>query len=130
MQQIHRISMNITVNRERLLEKLKENRAKHAQIVKEAKEGYWAEVARRLIKLLEDIREENGPKPISFTAQPPKDYTGEYDTVITMLEYHTEETIQLTPDEARQLLEDRWDWMSAFLETNSAYSEAARALGG
>jgi len=133
MHQIHGISMNITVNRERLLEKLKENRARHVKIVQEANDNFYTEVARKLEAKLDAVRTAAtaGEKPrlIALSVQPPVDHTGEYDTVITMLEYHTGETIQLTPDEARNLLEDRWDWMRVFLETNAAYSKSARALG-
>lgn len=46
-----------------------------------------------------------------------------------MLKQHTGETVELSPDEYRHLVEDEWDWTKEFINTNYAYSRSTREFG-
>ena len=130
MHRVHGISMSIVANRLEVLDKLKKNRDAHRKIVEEAREGYFIESEKVLKAELRKLRKNKGAKfiHISVSLRPPVDHTAEYDTVITMLEYHESGTITLTADEVRQLIEDRWDWMDDFIGANSPYSQTAQAM--
>lgn len=119
------VNMNTTVNRLKLLERLKENRKKHSAIVEEAQAGYLVFAIKKANEALAALKEKKMVSLQSFTLQLPEDYTSAYDTVIQMLEWSTDEVITLGADEFRQLVEDRWDWREGFYARNAFYSQTA-----
>lgn len=118
------IKMRTRVNREKLLQTLEENKSRHAQIVQEAREGYLRKAQDALIKRIGQLRR-GELVSLTFTLQPPADYTEIYTNAIEMLRWNQSETVELEADEFRQLVRDEWDWMDSFLFSNSAYSRAA-----
>jgi hypothetical protein len=62
---------------------------------------------------------------LTFRLTPPQDHTKTYDTAIRMMELHTEETLVLTAQQVRNLIQDEWDWKQAWLTGNSRYSKLA-----
>ncbi len=116
--------MNPTVNKQQLLETLRKNRARHIEIVKEAKIGY-AETANRLLQ--ERLGMFNGGHlpDLRFDLVTPKDYTAEYDAVIAMLEWNKAEEIELSSGEFHVYVLDKWNWRGDFLHSNASYSGAA-----
>jgi len=116
--------MEIEADTAKVLAKLKENRAEHTAIVKEAKEGYLQKVEKALEKKLAQIRERNVIS-VQVALKPPQDHTDAYDVAIEMLEMHTQETITLDTDQVRCFMMDRWDWADGFYRANAAYSKMA-----
>jgi len=117
-------NMNVTAETKKVLEKLKENRAEHSAIVKEAREGYMDQAEAALQKRLVQLRE-GKLVSLHFSLQPPQDHSDVYDTAIGMVEAHTEETIVLGASQFRSLMMDEWDWTAGFLASNSGYSALA-----
>lgn len=111
-----------------LVTTLKANRAQHARLVKEAREGYVARAQEELVKKL-GLLKEGKIVALAFALKVPKDYTTVYDTTIGMLEMHTEPEIALTADEYRHLVEDNWDWTREFVGSNAAYSKSTQDYG-
>lgn len=138
----------ITVGRKKLLEKLKENREKHAAEYKLAVAGY-KEVA---LKKLSDAREKSRKeleknldivrgKINDFSAETateyrdflmlvsavqvelkvPRNYTDKYDAAIDMVDWDVNETLELSYSEFQCFVRDIWDWTDDFRFTNSAY---------
>ena len=132
MRQMYNIKMTTMANRLEVLEVLKKNLGEHSKIVEEAREGYFKEAEAALLKRLADLKAAGLKKVVSmhFSLQPPVDHSAEFKTIIGMLEMHSEDTIELTADEYRQLVENKWEWMDEFLASNSAYSATARHLSG
>lgn len=120
MKQMYGIKMEVVCNKADVLKKLKANRTDHVAAVKDAREGYLKAAEQALNDKKELIRS-GKVVAVHINLQLPLDHTAEYDTVIQMLEMHTEETIILSADEVRCLIEDKWDWMQAFLMTNQRY---------
>ena len=114
------IKMEVVCNKDDVLKKLKTNREEHVVAVKSAREGYLKVAQKALDKKMAAVKE-GKVVALHINLQLPLDHTAEYDTVIQMLEMHTEETITLSADEVRCLIEDRWEWMQQFLVTNQAY---------
>lgn len=129
MMRLNNVRMKTTVKKAELLEKLKKNRTAHAQIVREARDGYVEKAAAALRKRLDDLRK-GKIVALSFSLRPPLDYTETYDTTIHMLEMNQAESVVLEADEFRQLVEDRWDWTGDFIGQNKMYSATAQKMSG
>jgi hypothetical protein len=118
--------MTVVVEKQGLLEKLHKNREEHKKIVIEARVGYMKKAREALAKRLKEL-EDNKLVHLSFSLEPPQDYTKVYDTAIQMLEMHTEPTVELNASQVRHLAMNQWDWMDRFLASNAPYSDTARA---
>ena len=115
---------SIRVNKQQLLEKLKENRNTHRDAFLEAQENYRKLVIQELDKMLEDAR--NGREiRRSITLPNPQDHTNDYDVIIGMLEFSLDTDIQLDEYQYRNYVLDKWDWKGAFMTSNSAYLSSA-----
>jgi predicted exporter len=123
------MNISITVNCEKgaVLARLKANREQHARLVKEAREGY---VEQAKVALAEKLNALASGKLVSlaFALQVPRDYTSQYDTVIAMLEAHTDGHVELEAREFRQFMEDKWDWRDQWIGSNKFYSSGTAAL--
>lgn len=116
--------MKIKAKKDEVLVSLRTNRENHAQVVKEAREGFIKEAQRALEAKLGQIRE-GKIVSLAIGLKPPQDHTKAYDTIIKMLELSTEELIELDADQVRHFVNDDWEWKEQFLATNSAYSVSA-----
>ena len=115
------------INVEELLVILKKNRSNHKKIFLEAVRGYKREMIKYLRKMLKDVR---AGKSVHhhITLSTPCNMTSEYDTVIRMLEMHSDETIELTMETFMAYVEDKWGWKRDFLMSNAGYSQTANIL--
>jgi hypothetical protein len=121
------VRMTTTVSKEKLLDALRVNLARHSQIVQEARDGYVTQAREALERRLEELRT-GKVVSLKFTLNPPLDYSEVYRTAIQMLEWNADEMIVLQADEFKQLVLDEWDWIDGFIASNSAYSTTARRL--
>jgi len=122
------VSMTTTVDRNKLIITLRNNRDKHAEIVKEAHAGYLDAAKRAVEKCSAALAKGEIVSLQKFALTVPVDYRSAYDTVITMLEWSTDEKIVLQADEFRQFVQDQWDWKDGFINSNAGYSSTARSL--
>jgi hypothetical protein len=120
--------MTTKVSREKLLSTLKENRAEHGKIVAEARRGYVEQARAALERRLKQLQE-GEIASLQFSLAPPADFTEVYDNSIAMLEWNTEDLVELEADEFRQLVRDEWDWSENFYHSNSRYSSTAASKG-
>lgn len=117
--------LSIIANKKEVLDTLRKNREEHKSIVAEARVAYVKKAEAAVMKKLDQLR---SGKVISLAFQltVPLDYTTVYDTAIRALELHTGDTIQLSADQVRNLIDDIWDWTGQFTSSNSLYSEKLR----
>jgi len=59
----------------------------------------------------------------------PKDYTGEYDRAIKMLEMSVDETIEITSAEFQNFVQDIWNWSRDWALSNSGYVKSGKFAG-
>lgn len=123
----HHPELTTIANREDVLNKLRENREKHATIVIEARQGYVDAAMKALEKRLGRLRE-GKITDLVFQLRPPVDHTDDYDTAIRMMEWHKAETIELTATDFRCYIEDNWGWKRQFLASNALYSKTAEDM--
>lgn len=121
------IRMTTTVEKSKLLETLQANLERHRRIVQEARDGYIKKAREALEKRLEQLRT-GKLVSLAFSLTPPADYSEVYRNSIEMLQWNTEERIELEADEFRQLVRDEWDWTEHFLHSNRTYSVTAAGL--
>lgn len=132
-------SISMSFDKATVVKTLKENRAEHEKIYKEAVEGYrkaFEEAVDKTGKLLEaklaELENEDTPSP-HLKKQPlselrvPKNQLKEYDTVLEMLDLTADDTIVLDQDQYNCYMKDNWYWMNEFLVANSTYSDTAMA---
>jgi polyhydroxyalkanoate synthesis regulator phasin len=106
-----------------LLEKIKENRSKHAAEYIEAVKEYRAKLKSVLQKKMAEInKSEDTMVPKGTISVPePKCYLSEYDQFIDMLEMTKDETTSLSITMFNQLVRDQWSWKQEFEMTKASY---------
>lgn len=99
----------ITVKKEELLDKLRQNRDEHLDIFLKAQEKYRELVIEQLYIALEKAR--SGKEIITFIAlQEPINQSKDYNRVISMLEMSVDDHITLSETEFSQYVLNDWQW--------------------
>lgn len=123
---------SVKIEAKKLLEVLKENRAKHESDYKKSVEGYekdLLEVSESNIKIAKKvaslIKEGELEKAHQNWFQPlpskPNSYLDHYDRAIRMVELSADEIIELEAEVFNQLVMDEWGWKKQFVTSNAKY---------
>lgn len=112
----------IVVNKQTLLDKLRENRLNHDRAYAAAMVGFREEAADKLRKRANLI--ENGESESLFfdDLEVPHNHSGDYALVIEMLDMDMTNEVELTSTEFRRYVQDDWGWSHDFRTTNLKYS--------
>ena len=118
--------MKVTrINRDKLKDKLVENRTKHEAEFKEARAEWRKKVIKRYVKLLKQMEEKQdfteAQSPCSELPKP-QHYLNEYNTAIARLEVEEEEIVELDEQEFEAYWLDKWNWSRGFVGTTSLYN--------
>ena len=137
----------VTVNREKLLIALRENKAKHVAEYTEAVKGYKEQATKRLEAAIKKARkrltesmgtiqkridtfgEEQLPDVItvlnteSFALKVPRNHEKSYEVAIRMAEMEVADVVELGQDEFQCFVLDDWDWKNEFTSINSTYTK-------
>jgi len=127
MQRLLGMQMKVQLDRDELLKILRKNLTKHKEVVIEARKGYVKTARKTLQEKLAEL-EAGKLKTVSVSLTSPQDMSSTYKTVIRMLEMHQEPRIELSSDEVRMFVEDKWDWTARFLASNAGYSGLAASM--
>jgi adenine-specific DNA methylase len=116
--------ITITVNKDELLTKLKENRETHHELYEKAWEGYCKLARQTLEEMLDTIKQK---KPIGqyFKHTPPEDHTADYDDVIDMLSWSLGSEVELTQTQFIQYVKDDFGWKETWTTSNTGYIQAS-----
>lgn len=116
-------NQTITVNKQILLTKIKENLELYKSEYTETLQDYHAAIKNHLDKAIAAVSEGNySSEIIYFRVNAPVDYTDKYQTVIDMLEYSTNEEIELDSPSFKAYIKNQWDWTDSF----KAYSSSLK----
>lgn len=111
---------SITVDKARLLATLEANRTEHREMFDRAQVAYRVAVIKALDERLE--RAKNGDKIDVVIRMPePKDYTEEFDRVISMLGWQEGDTVELDEHDFRRYVLNQWEWASQFAQNTMSY---------
>lgn len=130
----------VTIDRTRLLAKLKENRELHAKIYDEAVEGYWNDVRAQLRELSDAahmlFESDTLRKDFDYhelvedlaDLRKPVNHLKAYDEAIDIFTWDEVEKVELTVGEFVKFVRDEWTWKHAFIVSNASYSKTASDL--
>lgn len=120
----------ITVNKDELLTKLRENRENHRTVFEAALEGYRLQAVATLEEKLAALTAGRLPE-LKLGLVIPQDHTKDYDRVIAMVQMHTSSTFRLSEYDFQSYVMDDWDWKRQFVRTSSSYAaaEVSRVYG-
>lgn len=108
-------NQTITVNKNILLAKIKENLELYKLDYSETLQDYHLAIKKHLEKAITSVNEGNYYSDvIYFRINAPVDYTEKYQTVIDMLEYSTNEEIELDSPSFKAYIKNQWDWTDSF----------------
>lgn len=112
--------ITVTVDRLRLIERLKENKVSHRAKFEKALEGWRKETVALLNSIAENIKN-NKPNNIYCFERPPADMSKEYETAIDMFSWDTNDKVDLDRQQFNAFVRDDWEWSSGWVTTNSKY---------
>lgn len=145
----------ITVDKTKLLAKLKENRTQHVANYTEALEGYKVQAIEKLkaeadkarMKLEQRVQakivELNNFDPaepdhsndhvslidsVYIELKVPRNYAEAYDAAIAMFEWEVAEVTECSPAEFACWVTDKWDWSSGFENITKMYVGAVKRI--
>ena len=113
---------SVKVEKGKLLTTLQENRGKHVAEYDSAVEAYRKAAEKALRKRAIEIRDgETLCKEVDDLPEP-RSFAADYDRAIAMVEWSTEETIELDEQDFRAFVLDEWNWRGQFAGTTSLYN--------
>jgi hypothetical protein len=108
--------------------RLKENRASHELVYKEAVEGYQKKAIEFLKNKLEEIQK-TPTVNIYASLHVPSNHLKEYDRAILMVDQSLDLVVELSEEDYSKYIQDNWSWTREFYDSNSSYSSTAAASG-
>lgn len=116
------MDLRIKVNRDELIEHLKENKTAHEAEYQEAYTAYFNKLRSDIAELLHDANQcvfRNDGYRLSL--QPPVNQTEMYDKYIKMLSMSQDSLIEIGVDEYTKFVDDQWEWAVSAKLFNSQY---------
>lgn len=110
---------SIKVNKNRLIEQIKENKLKHIESYNKAVIAYKEEALRQINSL--KIKAENGELRLSLNLVSPVNNADDYDKIIQMFEWEVEDIVELEQQEFIQYVQDETDFAINAKVLNSSY---------
>ncbi len=113
----------VKIDKARLLETVRANKALHEQEYDEAMEGYREEYVKQLAAKRKALKKGELPQQ-GFTDLPvPSKHTDEYEQVEKMLDFSVDETVELEHSEFSNYVMDDWGWKRHFSATTMNYKK-------
>jgi len=112
-------------NKQALIETMTDNREEHLKDYELAVQEYHVQLVARLESMLEEARL-NQLRDTDVGLVEPVSYVEVYDDAIMMFDMCQEGEIELSQEEFRQLVQDKWDWKSHFNTNTAVYASAAK----
>ena len=109
----------ITIKKDKLIAKIKENRTEHEKIYKEAVAGYKIILEHELKEKLKKLEDGEFIDPYIRVSQP-TNHLKEYDCAVSMLEYDIHETVVLSKSEFDCYILDDWSWKNSYISGSNA----------
>lgn len=115
----------IKVPKEQLVRQIEENMLTHREEFEKAWDGYRAKYVKNIENILDAAKDsKRGAELVHFiNLTAPQDHTEDYERALKMLEWDTEQMVELSQQEFTQYVQDNWGWKEQFRTTNSMYTE-------
>ena len=109
----------IKVDKQELIEKLKENRINHADMYIKAHNAFMIQSIKDLRNAIQKFKNGNVIHNVIFDE--PKSHDSEYETVIRMLEMSVDKEVTISMSEFKSFVQDDWDWKKGFVMNATKY---------
>lgn len=109
----------IKVNKQKLIDKIIENKNNHSAEYEKAVKAYKIEAERQLKKQLADL--ESGSLKINVNLTSPTNKTDEYDKILSMFKWEEEDIVELSQGEFNEYILDETQFAIQAKFINSTY---------
>lgn len=109
----------IKVNKQSLINRIKENKENHIKEYKKAVIAYKKEALKQLAELTKKVKD--GQLKISLNLVSPIDNTKHYDNVIQMFDWDVNDEVDLTQNEFNEYIQDQTEFARQAKFSNSSY---------
>ena len=110
----------IKINKQELIDRIKENKKNHIELYEKAVIAYKKEALEQLYDLVGEVQ--NGALNIKLDLVTPIDSSDDYDAILEIFEWEVEEFVELGQDEFRQYVQDETDFAQQAQYSNTYYS--------
>lgn len=114
-----KVDLSVSVDRETLIEILKQNLSNHLDVLEAAMAGYRKELVR--VAELNVQRAQDGLDPERPNGHRPRDYSAQYDRALGMLRLSDQATVSLSMQDYARFVEDDWDWSDDFAAATAMF---------
>lgn len=118
----------VRVEKDKLLETLRQNRETHVTDFNEAVVGYRVELEKSINDTffkLEELKKTDDDGLLTFSSRLnlviPETHEEDYDVAIEMLEWSTDEHVDLSQHDFKCFVRDEWSWKEQFAMTSARY---------
>jgi len=115
-----KVDLTISVEREKLIGILQDNRQKHEAEYEKSVEGYKKMLVTHAEANL--ARAKEGRHPNGFPHRRPQNYLPQYDRALGMLKLTEDKDVSLSAYDYARFVEDDWDWKDTFVASSSAFA--------
>lgn len=112
--------MDYHVNKDRLIDQLAENRAKHVEAYQLAIEKYRAKAIEFFNEAIDKVKA-GGEVERALRLPMPEEHTEDFDRAIEGLSWHQGEFVDLDEFKFEQLVRNRWGWHQTFTSNTTSY---------
>lgn len=109
----------IKVDKNKLIEKIKENKKTHIEAYEKALVAYKAQALSQLSSLIK--RAEKGDTKLSLQLTTPINNADNYDKIVEMFEWEVEDFVELEQQEFNEYVQDETDFAIRARMSNTAY---------
>lgn len=109
----------ITVNKEQLINKIKENKAAHIEAYKKAVVAYKAEALKQINEQLESVN--SGSLNAKLELVTPVNNEANYDKIIEMFNWEVNAEIELSQQEFNEYVQDETEFARHAMMSNAMY---------
>ena len=115
----------VTVKKQQLIDKLRENKEIHRREFTEAMVGYWITFEHGLKVIQEKVKKRDLAVDHSIPIEArPTSHEAEYDRAIKMLEWELSDEVTLSVNDFQCYVMDEWNWQRSFKSMHATYSNA------
>jgi hypothetical protein len=115
----------VRINKNKLLEKLRENLEKHQSEFKKSLAGWKIEAIEAMTKNLQ-LAKDDSEFNLSIHLDRPHDHSEDYRHVISLLSASEDDIVVISANEFRQYHDDQWRWKGSHTEALMNYSAKLR----
>lgn len=119
---IHSAERKVKVNKQKLIDTIKANKAKHIEEYNQAVLDYKEEADKKLRELRRNLND--GRLDLQLVMTTPQNKEEDYDKLITQFEWELNDTVELSQEEFNEYVHDDFDFARQARLSNTFYAKS------